>query len=290
MSIAVLGSNGQLGKSLEKILADGDIPFNKYSSKEVDITEISQISSIDIPSVIINAAAYTDVEKAEIDQEKAFKANELGAKNIALYCREFEVPLIHLSTDYVFDGASNNPYTESDVVNPQSIYGKSKLAGELAIQKYCPKHIILRTSWVFSGFGKNFVKTMLKMSSNKELEVIDDLFGTPTDASELANAIIKLTPLVMEPQFESKILHFAGQESVSWFEFASIIFDEAIKNNFIEKIPIINPISSKLYQAKATRPINSSLSSEYFFNITGFKHPRLRDAIKKTVRNIYLQK
>ena len=186
MSIAIFGSNGQLGQCLIKALSRKGTIFQQYSSTEVDVTQLSQILKIENPSLIINAAAYTDVDKAEEDSENAFNVNEIGPKNIALYCREHKIPLIHISTDYVFSGLLNTHYVESDIVDPLSVYGKSKLAGELAIQKYCPKYLILRTSWVFSEFGSNFLKTMLNFSYKKQIDVINDLYSTPTDANELS--------------------------------------------------------------------------------------------------------
>ena len=289
MSIAIFGSNGQLGQSLIKTLSRKGVIFKKYSSQEVDITQLSQILKIDNPSLIINVAAYTDVDKAEEDYENAFKVNEIGPKNIALYCRDHKIPLIHISTDYVFSGLSNSHYIESDIVDPLSIYGKSKLAGELAVQKYCPQYLILRTSWVFSEFGSNFLKTMLSLSSKKQIDVIDDLYSTPTDANELSEAISNLIPLFIMSDFQSRILHFAGSESMTWFDFASIIFDEALKSNFIVKSPNINPISFKSYPMKAKRPLNSSLDSKNFFEITKFSHSSIRKSVRRAIQNIHVK-
>lgn len=289
MSIAIFGSNGQLGQSLTKALASKRTIFKQYSSKEVDITELSQILKIDNPSLIINTAAYTDVDKAEDDSENAFNVNEIGPKNIALYCRDHKIPLIHISTDYVFSGLSNTHYTESDIVDPLSIYGKSKLAGEIAIQKYCPQYLILRTSWVFSEFGSNFLKTMLSLSHKKKIDVIDDLYSNPTDANELSEAISNLIPMFQKPDFQSKILHFSGPESMTWFDFASVIFDEALKNNSIKKSPQINPISFKAYPMKANRPLNSSLDSKNFFKITNFCHSPIRETIRRAIQNIHIK-
>lgn len=289
MSIAIFGSNGQLGQCLIKTLSRKGTIFKHYSSKEVDVSESSQILKIENPSLIINAAAYTDVDKAEIDSENAFNVNEIGPKNIALYCREHKIPLIHISTDYVFNGFLDTRYIESDTVDPLSIYGKSKLAGELAIQKYCPKYLILRTSWVFSEFGSNFLKTMLSLSHKKQIDVINDLYSTPTDGNELSKAISNLIPMFKKSDFQSKILHFAGPESMTWFDFASIIFDEALKGNSIVKSPKINPISFKAYPLIANRPLNSSLDSKYFFKITNFCHSPIKKTIRRAIKNIYLQ-
>jgi dTDP-4-dehydrorhamnose reductase len=289
MSIAIFGSNGQLGQCLIKALSRKGTIFKQYSSTEVDVTQLSQILKIENPSLIINAAAYTDVDKAEEDSENAFNVNEIGPKNIALYCREHKIPLIHISTDYVFSGLLNTHYVESDIVDPLSVYGKSKLAGELAIQKYCPKYLILRTSWVFSEFGSNFLKTMLNFSYKKQIDVINDLYSTPTDANELSEAILNLIPIFKKSDFQSKILHFAGPESMTWFDFASIIFDEALKSNSIVKSPKINPISFNVYPMKANRPLNSSLDSKNFFKVTNFCHAPIKKTIRRAIKNIHMQ-
>lgn len=289
MSITIFGSNGQLGQSLASICDEADIQFNQYSRNEVDITRPNTISKIDIPSIIINAAAYTDVDMAEENSKKAFQVNELGVKNISLYCRTHNIPLVHISTDFVFNGLSHIPYVESDSVNPINIYGKSKLAGEIAIQKYCPRYLILRTSWVFSEFGSNFLKTMLNMSDKKVVNVIDNLYGTPTDANQLSKAILSLIPLIRKSDFKSKTLHFASQEPMSWFEFASIIFDEASKTNRLISSPRINPISFEEYSLKAARPINTSLNSSDFFELTKFKHPSLRDTLARAIKRIVIE-
>ena len=287
MSIALIGSNGQLGQSLSEAMNINGLVFTQYSSEDVNITNLSQVNSIEKPKLVINTAAYTSVDKAEDEEEKAFAVNKQGVKNLSLFCEKLSIPLNHISTDYVFDGMSNNPYQENDLAKPLNVYGNSKLAGELAIQEHCSKFAIIRTSWLFSTFGSNFFKTMISLSKKEEVNVINDLHGTPTDANELSAAILHLiSSFIFQSNFQSRVWHFAGKERMTWFQFASIIFEEAVKNKLIRNTPIINQISSKSYPAKAIRPQNSSLNSADFENLLNFKHDDLRSCVNKAIKKI----
>lgn len=259
--ILVTGSEGQLGSEI-KLLANSIIPdgiffFTDY--KDLDITDKRAIENFvenNKINAIINCAAYTAVDKAETEKEKAELVNAIATKYFATIANDFNCKLVHISTDYVFDGTNYKPYVETDEPNPQSIYGKSKLNGEKYIQEINPQNcIIIRTSWVYSKFGNNFVKTMLKLGSEREsINVIDDQIGSPTNASDLAVAILKIIPLISNKGVE--IYHFSNEGVCSWFDFAKAIFE-------LNKINcLVNPIPSVLYPAPAKRPHYSILSKD----------------------------
>jgi dTDP-4-dehydrorhamnose reductase len=287
MSITLLGKNGQLGMSIAEILSKSGIKYNAFSKNEVDITNLSNINNLGKPSIIINAAAYTNVDGAESHPELACLVNELAPKSLAKYCNKFDIPLIHISTDYAFDGASSIPYSVNDTPNPINVYGITKLAGELAIKKYCTKYCIIRTSWVFSQHQNNFLKTMLKLSNRKEIKVINNLYGTPTDANELAKAIFYLIPKVIGSKWQSNLWHFSGSEILSWHDFASIIFTVAKNKKYIPNNPDLIPISYLEYPLTAPRPMNSALNSSALNEFLNFKHLRLKSSIANVLDSIY---
>lgn len=274
MKILLLGFKGQVGRCLVDQFSKLDINVIYTSRKEIDISNIqkTRVSILDInPDVVINAAAFTDVEKAETNQKEAFLINHIAVENIALICKEVDSWLIHISTDYVFDGNSFKPYREIDKTNPKTVYGKSKLNGEMAIKSSNCKYLIIRTSWVFCEYGSNFVKTMLRLSkTHKELRIVNDQVGCPTYAHDLAKAIISTLPYLKQ-NISSAVYHYAGGHKCSWAEFSQLIFDEAKRQNQLEKIPIIKAISSEKINALVKRPSNSVLNSKLFENDFGFK-------------------
>jgi len=223
------------------------------------------------PDIVINAAAYTSVDSAESDVDHAFAVNCDGPKNLAVACEQANIPLIHISTDYVFDGSKQEAYIEDDPVSPLSIYGSSKLAGESAVQMHCSKYIILRTSWVFSSQGNNFVKTMLNLGVDRdELRIVADQYGCPTSAGELARAIYA----VLESHLNESmwgIYHFCQPEPTTWFGFADAIFDEARKQGVVLKVSTLNAILTSDFPTSAKRPVNSVMDCWKFsqtFNFT----------------------
>jgi dTDP-4-dehydrorhamnose reductase len=267
MVVLVTGANGQLGQSLQFVANNyPTINFKFCNSAELDITNLKNINKIfkEVkPHFCINTAAYTAVDKAESEPEKAFGINVTGAKNLAEICKNFDTTLIHISTDFVFDGTSTelsvtNGYKETDSPNPKGVYGQTKLDGEIAIQEIWHKHIIIRTSWVYSQFGNNFLKTMLRLSSEREsLSVVDDQIGTPTNAVDLADSIIKI--IVFENHqskivnLQSKIFHFSNLGQCSWYDFAKKIFE-------INTISIdLKPIPTSSFPSPAKRPKYSVL-------------------------------
>ena len=261
MRILVLGSKGQLGRCLSDQLTKTHYEVFHTAREEIDIVDFDQakkkIIEID-PDVLINASAYTAVDKAEEETDKADLINNLAVKNIADICNHLDCWFIHISTDYVFDGNSRIPYIEKDKTNPQGVYGLTKLNGEIAIKSSGCKHIIIRTAWVFSEYGNNFLKTMLKLRENhNELNVVCDQIGCPTYAQDIAAAIVLIIPQLSSVN-DSGIYHFCGSRSCSWFNFAKEIFDISDKLNARDPI-LLNPIKTKEYPTLALRPMFSVL-------------------------------
>jgi dTDP-4-dehydrorhamnose reductase len=255
MNILVTGANGQLGNCLQKIAPNfPQYNFFFQSSTDLDITDVSQLEDVfqEInPDFCINAAAYTAVDNAEVDKEKAFAVNAEGVGYIANFCKKHQTTLIHISTDYVFDGETNLCYSEDNFTNPLGVYGQSKLLGEeLAIENN-PKTIILRTSWLYSEFNKNFVKTMLNLfSKNKELNIVDDQYGQPTNANDLAKAILQI---IISKKHNLGIFHFSNYPETTWYNFAKKIAD------FSKSEIILNPIPTSDFPTPAKRPFRSTL-------------------------------
>ncbi|MEK0205828.1 dTDP-4-dehydrorhamnose reductase [Klebsiella michiganensis] len=259
MKILLTGAKGQLGRCfIDRLPEDWNIFATDAS--ELDITNQDMVLDIVekyLPDVIVNAAAYTAVDKAESDSKAAMNVNAIGPANLALAANKYNAKIIHVSTDYVFDGNANEPYDEKSETNPLSVYGKTKLDGERLVIQANSEAIIIRTAWVFSEYGNNFVKTMLKLGREKDsLGIISDQFGCPTYAGDIANAIITM----IREKNNIGIYHFCGDEIVSWYEFAQRIFCQAKKNNKLLKIPSINAISTDQYPTAAIRPKYSVLS------------------------------
>lgn len=265
MNILVLGANGQLGRCLVDQLAGTDHDCVFSSRCDIDITDFAatriKIQRIN-PDVIINASAYTAVDRAESEPEQADLINHVSVANIAQICADVKSALIHISTDYVFDGEACSPYKETAQTNPQTVYGKTKLLGELAIQESGCKYLIIRTAWVFSEYGNNFLKTMLRLGAElDELNIVSDQIGCPTYAQDIAKATILVLPHLTMKYFGSAIYNFCGDDSCSWYEFAQVIFAEAQDHGFV--IPIrVNPITSSEYRTSASRPPYSVLDCD----------------------------
>ena len=260
MVVLVTGANGQLGQSLQFIAAGyPQIDFVFCDSKTLDITQKESIELVFTklkPDFCINTAAYTAVDKAESEPEKAFEINVVGAQNLAEVCRDYKTKLIHVSTDFVFDGTKNIPYTEDDTTSPKSIYGQTKLDGEKVIQKTIKECFIIRTSWVFSSFGNNFMKTMLRLGAERDsLSVVDDQIGTPTNAVDLAQALVQIILQTSEnPEINRYgIYNFSNGGHCSWYDFARKILE--INNINIH----VKPIPSSSYPTPAARPKYSVL-------------------------------
>lgn len=258
---AVIGCNGQLGSELRELSASMAISFTFYDYPTIDITKKDELLAIlkkDAPSVIINCAAYTAVDKAESEREAAMAVNATGVKNLADVAKELNAWLIHVSTDYVFDGTAHQPYVETDATNPQSVYGETKLQGEKNATSYS-KAIVIRTAWLYSTFGNNFVKTMLRLGNEREsLNVVFDQIGTPTYAHDLAKAILAAAAKATSTNDTSLggIYHYTNEGVCSWYDFTREIFD-------MEKIDCkLSPIETKSYPTPAKRPHFSVLNKQ----------------------------
>jgi|SaaInl5LU_22_DNA_1037371.scaffolds.fasta_scaffold09013_3 dTDP-4-dehydrorhamnose reductase len=267
--IALLGANGQVGSELLAVLSQyPEWEVVALTRAELDITDadaVKRVLSSIAPDIVVNAIAYTQVDKAESEAELAYSVNALGPKYLAEYTHSKNALLLHISTDYVFSGEQSTPYLETDSPDPVSQYGLTKLQGERFIQATCTYYMILRTAWVFGQTGNNFVKTMLRLAhSHPEISVVNDQMGTPTYAHDIALAIhVMLKRYINEyspnDRSLSGIYHFTGSPALSWFEFAEAIFHRYAKKSL--PTPIINPISTAQYPTPAKRPAYSLLSN-----------------------------
>ncbi len=253
--ILVTGANGQLGQCLKKQSNDfKSLDFVFLGSSQLDITNGDQINSVFKESdfdFCINCAAYTAVDNAEDEKQTAHKVNTLGPKNLAEACKKFDVHLMHISTDFVFDGNTDKPYKETETTNPIGVYGDTKLEGEKLIASILDNFYIIRTSWLYSEYNNNFVKTMLRLASEREeLSIVNDQFGTPTNANDLAKAIIKI---IENGNTNFGVYHYSNLGVATWFKFAEAIFK--ITNTKIK----INPVSTEAFKTKAKRPKYSVL-------------------------------
>jgi dTDP-4-dehydrorhamnose reductase len=255
MVVLVAGANGQLGQAIRSIAKNHPkTEFVFCASADLDITSSENCNSIFNkykPNYCINAAAYTAVDKAESEPEKAKLINVVGAKNLAEACKENNVILLHISTDFVFDGTKKEPYNEFDLPNPTGMYGKTKLEGERAIQGVFDNYFIVRTSWVYSEFGNNFIKTMLRLASERDqISVVNDQIGTPTHALNLAEALLKIIQLTDQNPLKDNfgIYNYSNEGQCSWYDFAKKIFE--IKNIKMD----VKPIPTSQFPTPAQRP------------------------------------
>jgi dTDP-4-dehydrorhamnose reductase len=269
MRILITGKNGQVGTELSRLYQPHeDVVFTGRDqcdlSSEHSIRDLVRRLK---PSVIINAGAYTAVDQAEKEPDLCFAINAAAPRVLAEEASRQDALLIHYSTDYVFDGTKPGPYLENDPIHPVSVYGESKAAGEAAIAEVGCRHLILRTSWVYSGHGKNFLRTMLRLGSERsELGVVDDQIGAPTSAAAIATATAKLTAAASGA---SGIYHMTAAGSTSWCGFARAIFDAGI----LPTAPSVKPIPSSDYPTPARRPANSVLANDKFAHTFGFRLP-----------------
>jgi dTDP-4-dehydrorhamnose reductase len=267
MRILLTGKNGQLGRCFQDAVAGKNHELFAYGSAELDISNALQVALIVgqvQPDIIVNAAAYTAVDKAETDSKNAYSVNATGPELLARQAAELDISFIHVSTDYVFDGAAVKPYLPTDVTNPQGVYGASKLAGELAVSATCDKAIVLRTSWVFSEYGNNFVKTMVRLAKERdELGVVADQYGCPTYAGDLAQAVLQICNQYEQGRkIPAGIYHYCGDTPTSWHGFARAIFSLAKANGLIKQIPLLKAISTDAYPTPAKRPVYSIMKDE----------------------------
>lgn len=277
LNILVTGSHGQLGSEIHELSHEYPNTYFFTDKEELDITDakaLGQYIEHNAINAIINCAAYTTVDKAESEEELADKINHLAVKYLATIAKEHNIKLIHISTDYIFDGTSHKPYLETDTTSPQSVYGKTKLLGENALLYVTlPNSIIIRTSWVYSSYGANFVKTMLRLGKEKEsLGVIFDQVGTPTYAKDLAKAILEILPKINNTQTE--IYNYSNEGVASWYDFAQEIMKMA-------KLTCkVNPIETSQYPTPAKRPHYSLLNKSKIKNEYTIEIPYWKDSLK----------
>ena len=266
MKVLVTGCNGQVGHCLVEQVVNHQVLA--VDRDQLDITDPIAVEKTVLefePDIIINAAAHTAVDKAEEEEALSFAINRDGPKYLAESAERIGAAMLHISTDYVFSGDKAGLYNEQDEVNPQGVYGLSKLAGEEAVAKACSRHIILRTAWVFGEHGNNFVKTILRLAQSRDsLGIMGDQFGGPTYAGDIAHTLILIAENIVQQdeEFDSSkfgIYHFSGLPHVSWSDFAQTIFDEAIKQDLLKQSPIITSITTADYPTPAKRPANSKL-------------------------------
>ncbi len=282
--LVVTGRNGQVAASLQQMGRAGRIEVIALGRPELDLERpqtVADAVAAARPDVIVNAAAYTAVDRAESEEDKAFAVNRDGAAAVAMAAARLGVPLIQLSTGYVYSGEKTTPYVESDEAEPVNVYGRSKLAGEVAVRAVCPHALILRTSWVYSPFGSNFVKTMLRLGRERaELRVVDDQTGNPTSALDLASAILRLAAEPMEPG----IFNLCGSGSVSWHGFARHIFEAGAKLG--GPAPRLTAITTAEFPTPARRPSNSCLSTVAFEGRFGFRLRPWQEEVNETLTQL----
>ena len=291
MVVLVTGGNGQLGQALQSVAGNyPSIDFVFCNSSQLDITNLEQCRTVFNqfkPNFCINTAAYTAVDKAESEPEKAFDINTNGAENLAVVCKESDTILLHISTDFVFSGDFSTPlemtkgYTETDKPNPTGVYGLTKLQGEQAIESTWEKHFIIRTSWVYSEFANNFMKTMLRLASERDsLSVVSDQIGTPTYAVDLANVLVTiiLSPFTQNPNYG--IYNFSNEGQCSWYEFAKEIF--AQKGINID----LKPIPTSAYPTPAKRPGYSVLDKSKIKEVFDLEIKNWKESLKIALKTL----
>jgi dTDP-4-dehydrorhamnose reductase len=279
MKVLLFGANGQVGYECGIALEKTNWEFSALTREHVDFSypeKVYETVKNSDADIVVNACAYTNVDKAESDSKLANLVNAKSVGAMAKACAELNIPTIHISTDYVFNGAASKPYKEIDPVAPMGIYGETKLAGEALLQKNNSKHIILRTSWVFSAYRNNFVKTMLRLGRDKrEVNVVTDQFGCPTHAGDIAATIISLIKRIEEDEKFSKwgIYNCSNTGDCNWFEFAKRIFEQSSESKLLAVVPIVLPITSNQYSTVAKRPAYSVLNGEKLKELLGKPMP-----------------
>jgi dTDP-4-dehydrorhamnose reductase len=290
--IAVIGKEGQVARSLIELGREPDVEVVPLGRPELDLAVTESISPALAnakPNIIVNAAAYTAVDLAEKESDLAMKINGAGAGAVARTACELGIPIIQISTDYVFDGSKPTPYVESDSVSPMNVYGSTKLAGEKAVAEATLNHVILRTSWVYAPFGKNFVLTMLRLAETRsELRVVADQFGSPTYAPDIASAVIAIARnLLANPadQRLRRLFHLSGSGETNWAEFASTLFAYAGASGL--KVPTVLPITTAEYPTPAKRPTNSRLDCSRLREIHGVQLPHWKESLRHCIDQIF---
>ncbi len=283
MRVTVTGKGGQLASEFEA-LKGSDVLWTFLSEADLNITDTKLVQtyfSKNPCDLVLNCAAYTQVDQAEESKDLCYAVNEDGVKNLLEACTKMNARLIHFSTDYVFDGLSENPYNENDIPNPQGVYGKSKLAGEILMQRASVKSIIIRTAWVYSIYGHNFVKTMLRLADErKEIGVVADQWGSPTSATDLAKMTLNIIDNQTYQWTVADLFHFSNEGRCSWFEFAQAILGSSID------VAVIKPLETKDYPTRAKRPQFSLLDKTKIKNQFGLSITPWEVALSQTLHQL----
>ncbi len=290
MRIVVTGTKGQLAQSL-LACETADISLIAVGRVSMDFEKLQTIApalASTQPDVIVNAAAYTAVDQAEAEEARAFRINATAAGAVAAAARKLNVPIIHLSTDYVFDGRADKPYRETDATAPLNAYGRSKLAGEKTVATANPDHVILRTSWIYSPFGQNFLKTMLRLGETRdEINVVADQYGCPTAAADIAGAIVAIASMLRAKPDDARLrgtFHLAGSGDTTWAGFAQTVFEEAARRG--RKRVNVVPITAAEYPTAAARPDNSRLNCDKLSEVYGLRLPDWRSSAHACVAQL----
>ncbi len=291
MRLAITGRNGQVTRAIQERAVGKDFDLILLARPHCELSETVSVKNAVVstrPDIIISAAAYTAVDRAENEPRIAHSINTAGVRAIGEAACEIGIPVLHLSTDYVFSGEKQSPYTEADIVGPQSVYGLSKLAGEQALAETNPNHVILRTAWVYSPFGTNFVKTMLKIARERgEVRVVADQFGNPTSALDIAAAVLMIARAVLQHPNDPKlrgVFHLAAAGEASWAAFAASVFE--ISEQLGGPAARVIPIPSSAYATAAKRPANSRLCCDKLASTYNIALPNWRASLGETVRRL----
>ena len=285
MKVLITGSNGMLAQDLIPQLEEENWQTDAFTKNELDITQPKLIETrlLEIgPEVVINCAAYTQVDQAEIDAANAKRVNRDGVRYLARLCARYQIKLVHISTDFVFDGKQSEPYTESDTPNPTGVYGQSKLAGEKVILTESIDALIVRTSWLYGAEGHNFVKTMLRLARERsEIKVVDDQIGSPTWTVDFAQALVRLLKARA-----SGIIHFSNRGQCSWYEFASNTIQIAYQQGYLSQQPSLVPIPTSQYPTPAQRPAFSVLNCEKYSKLTQQLPPHWQKSLAQMITQL----
>lgn len=294
MRILITGADGQLGRELINQGQLKGFSVQAPSEDDMDITDLEKIDrcmAFHQPEVVINAAAYTQVDKAESEAALAFAVNTTGSANLARMCAKNKIPLVHISTDYVFDGQKGTSYLETDTISPVGVYGRSKAEGEIEIRSHLKEHIILRTSWLYGIHGHNFAKTILKLATTKpKIRVVADQYGSPTNAADLAQTILIISDRM---QFNNDVdwgtYHYCGQGVISWYNFAEKIVGLARLYADV-KTTRIEPIATADYPTRALRPIYSALDCSRIQKHFGINPKPWQKSLEITIKELLVRR
>lgn len=286
----ITGAHGQLGRDIIDQSQSKGYQVQAPSEDDLDITDLGKVDHIIThlqPDLVINTAAYTQVDKAESEAAVAFKVNKTGCTHLARICNKNHIPLVHISTDYVFDGRKGTPYIETDSISPLGVYGRSKAEGESEIRSILKEHIILRTSWLYGIYGQNFVKTMLNLATRKQkIRVVSDQYGSPTNAADLARAILTISDrLHPGSDVDWGTYHYCGQGVISWHTFAQKIMDLARLHGGIRTAQV-EPVATADYPTRAVRPVYSALDCGRISKHFGLDPQPWQKSLEITIRKL----